>query len=264
MQLLGRMLATVAAIILLALFVFVGIATLQYNAILSDLTRERLMVLSDTVRAPFQSVADLGVPIGTMRNAEAVLERARASDEAIVAIHVMAADGSIARSTAAKPPEGAEAVSLRAAQKGSKSTNWHLETIDSFLVGTNIADATGKHAGAILIKYSKRDANTQLQAMVARLVLLAGAVFAVSLLLVLGVLRVVLSEHLRIFDGILASFDDFERRFWRGSGVESGRGMDVAGLGVSTFEFNNLMERSEAQYQRLKQDDHSSETGPGT
>jgi hypothetical protein len=264
MQLLGRMLATVAAIILLSLFVFVGIATLQYNSILSDLTRERLIVLSDTVRAPFQAVADLGVPVGTMRNAEAVLQRARASDEAIVAIHVMAADGSITRSTDARPPEGAEAVSLRAVQAASKLANWHLETIDSFLVGTNIADANGNHAGAILIKYSKRDLNTQLQAMVARLVLLAGAVFAVSLLLVLGVLRVVLSEHLRIFDGILASFDEFERRFWRGSGVENGSHMDVAGLGVSTFEFRDLMERSEEQYQRLKREIHSPETGPGT
>lgn len=252
MQLLGRVLATVAAIVLFALAVFVGLATLQYNAIHSDLTRERLVVLSDTVRAPFQAVAELGVPIGTMRNAEAVLARARTSDDAIVAIHVMAPDGAITRSTETRPPPRAAPNILRVARAAGMSANWHLETAENFLVGANIADARGAAAGGILIEYSKRDANIQVQAMEARLVLLAATVFAVSVLVVLIMLRVVLAEHLRIFDGILASFDGFERHFWRGAGGENGPESEVSGLGVSTSEFRELMERSEAEYERLK------------
>ena len=83
MVLIGRILATIAAVNLFALAVFVMFATIQYNAILSDLTRDRLVVLADTVRRPFKSVAELGVPIGTVRNADAVLARVASSDEAI-------------------------------------------------------------------------------------------------------------------------------------------------------------------------------------
>ena len=45
------------------------------------------------------------------------------------------------------------------------------------------------------------------------LVLLAGVVLLVSVLALWAILRFALSEHLRIFSGILASYDAFERRF---------------------------------------------------
>lgn len=263
MQLIARMLATVAGIILFSLCVFVVLASLQYNAILSNLTRERLVVLAETVRAPFQTVADLGVPIGTMRNADAVLERARASDEAIVAVYVLEPDGSVATSTTGRSALQIDPAVLERATASGTSANWHVETKDSFLVGANIAGATGIYAGAILVEYSKRDANTQTEAMEARLVLLAGAVFAVSVFLLLVVLRLVLSEHLRIFDGILASFDRFERRYWRGGAGTDDDIPDVAGLGVSTSEFRDLMEEAEERYQGLKRDTaHSNLGGP--
>jgi len=252
MQLVGRMLATITAILLFSLCVFIGLATLQYNAILSDLTRDRLVVLSNTVRTPFQAVADLGVPIGTMRNADAVLERARASDDSILAIHVFTPDGRIVRSTERRPPAQVEEEIAGIAREAGDAANWHVESAGVFVVGANIAGLTGSPAGAILIRYSKRDANTQVDAMEARLVLFAIAVLTGSLLILFGVLRVVLSEHVRIFDGILASFDTFERGFWRGSVRAPGANAGIEGLGVSTAEFADLMEQSEDQYEMLR------------
>ena len=263
MQLVGRMLATITAIILFSLCVFIGLATLQYNSILSDLTRDRLIVLSNNVRTPFQAVADLGVPIGTMRNADAVLERARSSDESIIAIHVVSADGNIVRSTATQPPLQPEPVAVAAVQEAGESANWHIERANDFLVGANIADLSGASAGAILIVYSKREANTQVQAMEARLVLLAALVLIVSVLALMPILRIVLSEHLRIFEGILESYDGFERRFWRGTATSDAHQVKVEGLGFSTVEFASLIDQSEQEYETQRDKASLSDgTGP--
>lgn len=252
MILIGRVLATIALVNIFVLAVFVSLATLQYDSILSGLIRERLVVLADTVRSPFQAVADLGVSIETVRNADAVLARARISDESILAIHVISPDGEVVHSTSSKVPDRARADVLHAGRSAGVTATWHLETNDSFLVGANIAGTTGSEAGSVLIEYSKQVANTQVQAMEARLVLLAGVVFAVTLLLGLVALRIVLSEHLRIFNGILSSFDRFERIFWRGYSSGNDHESDVSGLGLRTSDFRELLEESEEQYQQAK------------
>lgn len=252
LELIGRILAAIAALNLVSLAVFVGLATLQYESILSNLTRERLVVLAESVRGPFQAVADLGVSISTVRNADAVLERARLSDEAIFAIQVFSQDGKIVRSTALKdqPIENREV--LEAALAAGQSGIWHVETTDNFLIGANIASVTGAYLGSVVIAYSKHEATIQVQAMEARLVLLALAVFTCSVFIVWIILRIVLAEHLRIFEGILSTFDNFERKFWRGKGATETTPVDVDGLGFSTAEFRKLIEQSEEKYLSVK------------
>jgi hypothetical protein len=252
MVLIGRILATIMALILFSLAVFVALASLQYESILSDLTRQRLVVLADSVRDPFQSVANLGVPIDTVRNADAVLERARLSDEAIVTIQVFTPDGEIVRSTAVQHDAQITADVLDTAHGSGESATWHAETASSFLVGANVASLTGDYLGSVVIEYSKQETSVHVRAMEARLVILAGSVFAVSTLIMLIVLRLVLAEHLRIFDGILSTFDRFERRFWRGEGAKRRAEDDFTGLGFSTANFRQLLEQSEAQYQQMK------------
>lgn len=253
MILIGRMLATISALVLVSLFVFVGLATLQYNSILSKLTQERLEVLVDTVRAPFQAVADLGVPIGTMRNAEAVLERARLSDDAIVAIHVISAEGQLARSTQSETDNEVAGDILRVAKSAGPGERWSLETHNRFLVGANISGIAGEDAGIIYIEYSKRDTQVQVQAMEARLALLAGAVFIVAGVVIFIILRLVLSEHVRIFSGIQNSYHQFERMFWRRGEGHPDTAQDIVGLGFSTVEFRRLMDRSEVQYEAAQE-----------
>ncbi|MDW4551255.1 hypothetical protein R5H32_18005 [Defluviimonas sp. D31] len=252
MVLIVRLLATIAAVNLFTLAVFVGLATLQYNSILSGLIRERLVVLGETVRVPFQAVADLGVSIGTVRNADAVLERARMSDESIGFIHVISPSGEIVRSTSQAPETRVEASILEASRAAATGATWIKETHDSFLAGTNIVGATGSDAGIILIEYSKRDANVQIEAMEARLLLLAGSVLGATILTSLIILRIALSEHLRIFDGILSTFDGFERKFWRGDHSEGEAATAVSGLGINTSDFVALLESSENRYQQAK------------
>ncbi len=249
--LVGRIILTVAAVNLFALVVFIVMATIQYGAILSDLTRDRLIVLADSARRPFASVAELGIPIGTVRNADAVLARVASSDLAIVGIQVISPEGNVVRSTNMEDLVAVSEIihdSIRAAAPGE---TWHLETSERFLVVANIEGASGSRAGSVLIEYSKEAANLRLKAMEAQLVILAGLVLGGTFLIGYGPIRLALAEHLRIFNGLLASFDRFERGFWREDPTIGESEEDVAGLGIRISEFRGLLDRSEKSY-RLK------------
>jgi hypothetical protein len=112
MALFWRIWTAVMLVNLVVLTLFVGLATLQFDSINSGLVGERLAVLAGRTAAPFQATAKIGLPLSTMRNADALLERARQTDDAILAIHVFDAAGSVVHSTAAAaPPEPLQAVS---------------------------------------------------------------------------------------------------------------------------------------------------------
>jgi hypothetical protein len=104
MALFWRIWTAVMLVNLVVLTLFVGLATLQFDSINSGLVGERLAVLAGRTAAPFQATAKIGLPLSTMRNADALLERARQTDDAILAIHVFDAAGSVVHSTAAAAP----------------------------------------------------------------------------------------------------------------------------------------------------------------
>jgi hypothetical protein len=234
-------------------------ATIQYSAILSDLTRDRLVVLADTARRPFKSVAELGIPIGTVRNADAVLARVASSDQAIVAIQVISPEGDVVRSSNMKDRAALAESVLEIVRAAAPSETWYLETPDEFLVGANIEGAAGAMAGSIVIEYSKEGANLRLKAMEAQLVILAGLVMGGTFLIGYGLIRLALSEHLRTFEGLLASFDRFERGFWREDSTHSEADKDVVGLGIHTSEFRDLLDKSERSYRQKRHEAAGSE-----
>jgi len=237
---------------LFALVVFVSMATIQYGAILSDLTRDRLFVLADTARRPFASVAGLGIPIGTVRNADAVLARVASSDQAIVAIQVISAEGDVVRSTNMENSAALSEAILDSIHAAAPGETWYLETSERFLVGANIEGASGSRAGTVLIEYSKEGANLRLKAMEAQLVILAGLVLGGTFLIGYGPIRLALAEHLRIFKGLLASFDGFERGFWREEPTDVQSEDDAAGLGIRISEFRDMLDRSQMSYRQKR------------
>src|SRR5690606_31271403 len=107
------------------------LATLQFGQIHGELIGERLTVLADRAAEPFESVATLGLPLSTVRTADALLERARQADETITAIHVFDIMGAVVHSTSSEPPATipAEAIAARLAAGGRP---WHLQRSDAF------------------------------------------------------------------------------------------------------------------------------------
>jgi hypothetical protein len=248
MAIVWRVLVAIGAINFIVLFIFVSIATLQFDTILSGLIQERLVVIADRVRVPFAAVANLGLPLSTVRNARAILEDARQDDSNIEHIHVFGQDGAIVHSTSRTPSATlSQTWSAELHSKGNEE-GFRVETEDAFIVGANITSTTQNLSGGIVIVYSKNQARTQVLATAASLGLAAGLVLAAMLFIGWGVLRIALSEHVRVFGGILAAYDRFERQFWRSSMV--GREVDspVSGLGVSSSTFGSLLKQSESRY----------------
>lgn len=214
MALYGRIWAAVVVVTLTLLAVFVVLATLQFAQISTQLVGERLLVLASRTAAPFEAAARLGLPLGAVRNAPAVLERARQTDDTIVAIHVFDADGRIVHSTAARPPE-ALALRARSAHLASVTGRWYRELDDGFVSGLAITGAGGRPAGGIVIVYPRIGNVLRIRAMGAELALAALFVLLAAAAATAAVLRVGLAGPIAAFREMDETVAAYERAQWR-------------------------------------------------
>ncbi len=242
MALFWRIWTAVILVNLAVLTLFVGLATLQFDSINSGLVGERLAVLASRTAAPFQAAAKIGLPLSTVRNADALLERARQTDDAIIAIHVFDPAGRIVHSTDASAPAAIppEALAARAAAAG---VPWHSETEGGFLSSIDIPARAGSTAGGILIVYPGGGNVTRVRAMAAELALAAiGILLAAAALSALW-LRLGLGRQIRLFEAIDSAVADFERGAWRSA---AGRPAPVAEGDAG--ELRSLLEAAETRY----------------
>jgi hypothetical protein len=130
MALFWRVWAAVTFVNFAVLTIFLGIATLQFGNINADLIGERLVVLAGRTAAPFEAAAKIGLPLSTVRNASALLERARQTDDAILAIHVFDAAGRIVHSTN-KPALAAIPAVAFTARAAAGGMPWFRETAEA-------------------------------------------------------------------------------------------------------------------------------------
>ncbi len=242
MTLFWRIWAAVTLVNFVVLTIFVGLATLQFGSINSGLVGERLVVLAGRTAAPFKKAAKIGLPLSTVRNADALLARARQTDDAILAIHVFDAAGRIVHSTATPPPAAIppEAVAARAA---AGRAPWHRETAEGFLSSIDIASRAGISTGGILIVYPGGGNVTRVRAMAAELALAAiGILLAAAALSALW-LRLGLGRQIGLFEAIDSAVADFERGAWRSA---AGRPAPVAESDAG--ELRSLLEAAETRY----------------
>lgn len=255
MALFWRIWAAVTLVNLVVLTVFVGLAALQFASINATLVGERLVVLASRTVAPFAAAVRLGLPLSTVRNAEALLERARQTDEEILALHVFDASGRVVHSTTTPAPAqiSPDAVTARAAARGGP---WYRETADGFVSSVDIAARDGSSAGGILIVYPGGGNVTQIRAMVAELLL--GAMVALLAAGALGtlLLRVGLAGLIRQFEAIDVTYRDFERSAWRQAAA--GRWQPAADAGL-----RDKLESAAARYRATGQQIAAAKDGAG-
>ncbi len=248
MGLVGRILTVVASANLVVLFVFVGLATLQFEAILSNMVRERLVVLATRTAVPFNSVVDLGLPVSSVRNALAVLEAAKQSDPAIDDITLFSLGGEIVHSTSDQNTQVVPIAWVSAVSDPEAGGVFQIDERASFVTGIDVGELSAPSA-RLAIKYSNAQAMDQMRAMVAKLSFVAGLLMIVTILIGALVLRLALAEHVRIIDGILAAYNLFERSFWRASNPDTDKPKDVDGLGISSAYFWDQLWKSERMYE---------------
>ena len=245
MALFWRVWAAVMLVNFAVLSGFVALATLQFGSINSALVGERLGVLAGRTVAPFEAAVRIGLPLSSVRNANALLERARQTDDSIVAIHVFDAAGGIVHSTTSPMPAEitAQAAQARALARG---VPWNRETSDGFLSGINIAGQDGASAGGILVIYPGGGNVTRIRAMAAELELPALAVFLVSITLGAIALRLGLRRQIRAYERIDDAVASFERSAWRVAA--GGREADVM---ADAGELRQLLAAAETRYRAV-------------
>jgi len=248
MALFWRIWAAVIFVNLTVLTLFVGLATLQFDSINSFLVGERLSVLAGRTAAPFQAAAKIGLPLSTVRNADALLERARQTDDAILAIHVFDEAGQIVHSTdpAAQAMIPPQALTARHAAAGAP---WHHETEAGFFSSIDIParaqNASSTTAGGILIVYPGGGNVTQIRAMGAELSLAAIAVALAAAGLSALLLRLGLGRQIRTFEAIDGAIADFERNAWRSAASATITPSQSDG---ETGELRQLLGAAESRY----------------
>ncbi len=253
MTVIWRIFYTLAAINFIVLAVFVFLVTIQFQAVLSGSIRERLAVVVENVRDPFSSVTEMGLPLSSLRNANAMLQRVKQDDDAIEAIHVYAASGEILHSTDEAKSEATTLSVPAVADAPGVLDIWYREDDRYFRAGGAILDAADRPVGGVSILYSKYNALTQVRAVAARLAFFCGLGLLATLLVSLPVLQFTMRRHVGLFNAILEAYDNFERRFWRGPGGQVLPVKAVKALGVDTTEFSSLLDRSEQNYATEKQ-----------
>lgn len=246
MALFWRIWAAVTLVTFAVLSIFVGLATVQFDHIHSGLLGERLEVLADRTAAPFEAAARIGLPLSAVRNAAALLERARQTDERIEAIHVFDAEGLIVHSTEASPP--AALPPLAAAARADAGTgSWHRETTQGFLGSVDIAGRGGT-AGGIVVVYPRGSNTTRVWAMGAELALIAMAVLVGAAALGGLVLRLGLARQIAAFEAIDGAVAGFERDSWRSAAGGRARGVDE-----DADELRRLLDAADARYRAVGQ-----------
>jgi len=231
MSLLWRNWFAFVAILATVLGVLGVLSVLQHDAILSRLIQERLVVIAETTAASFRSVVNLGLPISTMRNAKEVLERARAIDPAVTAIHVFNPTGIAVHSTDRDEvtPLSRE---LLLAQAFSKSDRWSAPSGDQLQAGYTIKNQSGTTVGGILVVASNHDFMATSGSTRRRIAVACAVILVVFSALALLVLRVRLGGAIRG----LAKLQSLSRRF---SVDDEGKG-EATGIGPGSARFGFL------------------------
>lgn len=206
---------------LVSVSVFVGLvtlvilATMQFEATLTRLVQGRLVVLAQSMELPFRSATALGLPLASVRNATAILERARQTDASIAAIHVYDNLGRIVHSTASNPPDTLDAAALQAYRETEGST-WALEAGDRLLNSVVVFNTLGSQSlGGVVVVYPRTGITTATLAMFARLTVAALAIAIGAAAISFPILAFVLGRLDRSARTMDAALRALERGEWR-------------------------------------------------
>lgn len=209
-----RIWTAVVLVTLVVLALFVLLATLQFQSINSALTSDRLAVLADRTAESFKAPVRIGLPLSTVRNAAALLERARQTDRRILAMHVFDASGRVVHSTVAPAPESISPQAIHAVSK-AENGRWRLSSGSTFVSGVTMRDPGGNVAGGVMVVYPATGHLTQVRAMAAELGFAAlGGLLAVAIVGAV-LLRVSVRRLFRRFERIETDISEFERGAWR-------------------------------------------------
>ncbi len=130
------------------------LAVLQHDAIYSELLRQRIAVIAQTIVASYKPIVDLGLPVSMIRNGDEVVLRAREMDAEISAAHTLNPSGIIVHTTVEPRPQAVRDEILKT-MRLAKTETWGTETETNVVSGHNIKRADGDTVAAVAVSYPK-------------------------------------------------------------------------------------------------------------
>ncbi len=202
---------TFTAVIFVVQVILGLLAVLQHDAIYSELLRQRIAVIAQTIVASYKPIADLGLPVSMIRNGDAVVSRAKEMDAEISAAHTLNPSGIIVHSTLDPRPQKVPDEVLTAMQLAETET-WGTETESDVISGHNIERADGDTVAAVAVSYPK-DRLSQASAAIFRNMAVAGILIWVTVSAIAYlVLRLLLAGPRRAIDRLKPLQDADQRK----------------------------------------------------
>ena len=203
-----RLWAVAVATLALVVALFVGLAILNFKQIQTDLLGGRLAVLAEMTAEPFEAAARIGLPLGSVRNSAALLERARQSDDAIAGVYVIGADGAVIRATGD--------TALHMPSGNTEGTRWSWSDADHLFSAVRIIGAAGQPLGAVVVEIDRRESTILVRAMAAELLTSALAIWSVMSALSGAGIWLWLRPQITAFRGAEEQIEAFEQDLWSG------------------------------------------------
>ncbi|RWB54778.1 MAG: MFS transporter [Mesorhizobium sp.] len=207
MTLLTRIWLSLTIVLTIVITVLSVLVKLQNEAVYSQLLRQRLSVIAAATAAPFRSVSELGLPIATIRNAEALLNRASQTDPAISNIVLLDLSGKVVWSVSDVPIPFTARQMGRAMEEGSNGM-WDLETATALVSGASILDESGEPSGALAVIYPTEELRTHNSLISSQIRMSAAALLAGFSALAYFALRYRLRATVQTLDDIASHAED--------------------------------------------------------
>lgn len=196
----------------------------KFQTTLATLIQNRLTVISITMGESIESAIDLGLRLGEIRTAEAVIARAKRNDPGIASIQIFDNNGQTLYST----QKGSAGINVPSyvlqALEESDGQSWRLDRGDSFVNGFSLLNSFDQLIGGIVLTYSKDAYNTKVATLTNSLIRKSILIFAGFAILAFIGIKFGFRSLGRYMDSIESSYERVQKD---GDNV---RTIDVAGL----------------------------------
>lgn len=183
----------------------------RFQTTLTGLIQNRLTVVGITLADSLEGAVDLGIGLGEVEIASALLQRARSDDPSIDGIEVFNTDGRVLFSTQTGRVSSIVLEDIFDAQRVAQERTWSLETETSFISGVDITNSFGQQIGGVVLSYSKKGFSGQVARFSASLTRNAAIVTLVFSVVVVVVITLGFRDLSRFMDAIRVEVRGRER-----------------------------------------------------
>jgi len=184
---------------------------MKFNSLMSDVVSSRLQVMSSSLERSIIKADQLGLPLRSMNNLPELLNRTKARDDQVQAIHIINRQGEVLFSTdPSRIGLPLDSTLQRRALKGNEPS-WLLDRDTTLYSGLQLFDGVQQLMGSIVIAYNKSSYGSVLAQVKLHLLEMTLMIFATFALLIFIAVRLGFGDVNNVFKLITSQLGDSSR-----------------------------------------------------